>query len=70
MALFRMREDYLETRIQDFDASMDTSSSSRKRRAGRGKENAVIGANNFVPDASEKFTLKLLSSLYREIKDD
>jgi hypothetical protein len=40
MALFKTREEYLETRILDYDPALDEQTgSSKRKRGGRGKEN-------------------------------
>jgi hypothetical protein len=72
MALFKAREEYLETRILDYDPALDDQSGSNKRkRAGRGKENQQpILANSFQMAFEDKVSLKLLQQLYKVIDDN
>lgn len=72
MALFKVREEYLETRILDFDPSIDesiTSSNRRKRGGQKDKENHAILANSFKVAFEDKVALRLLTRMYRHIDD-
>jgi hypothetical protein len=72
MALFKTREEYLETRILDYDPALDEQSGSTKRRRGvRDKENKQPSlANSFQITFEEKVSLKLLQRLYKVIDFD
>ena len=70
MALFKLREEYLETRIMDFDPNNSEEAQKRSRQKVKliGKEN-VGGGSQFVLADSDAAMLVLKQMCYHEIRD-
>ena len=63
MALFKLREEYLETRILDYNPNVEDSQSIRRQRIKCRVQEGRMALKD------EDFTLKLMRNLYKEIDD-